>query len=114
MAEIKLTERAILEIKQVMAEQGFSHEDYVLEVAVVGGGCSGFSYKLGFKERTEVDQSKVVMMNFDGFEAVVPTRAMIYLDGTTVDFHEDLNKRGFSFTNPQSTGRCGCGSSFAM
>ncbi len=114
MSEIKLTDRAVAEVKQVMGEQGFSIEDYVLEIGVRGGGCSGFSYLMQFRERAEIDTGKFIPFVFDGVDAVVGKQAMLYLDGTTVDFHEDLNKRGFTFDNPVSTGRCGCGSSFSI
>lgn len=114
MPEIKLTDRAISEVKQVMAEQGFDPAEYVLEVGVIGGGCSGFTFKMQFREKTEVDEKLFVPFNFGGVDTVVGKKAILYLDGTTVDFHEDLNKRGFTFDNPQSTGKCGCGSSFSI
>lgn len=113
MAAIMLTKKAISEIKRVMQDQGFSTENFVLEAGVVGGGCSGFTYKLGFKEKSKVDDSKETITNIDELNVVVNNRSMIYINGTTIDFHEGINKRGFSFTNPNSTGKCGCGSSFS-
>ena len=111
---IIVTPKAIAEIKHVMQEQSFSESDFVLEVGVAGGGCSGFTYKLGFKEKSKVDESKETLTNFDGVNISVNNRAMLYIEGTTIDFHDSLNKRGFTFENPNSTGKCGCGSSFSV
>lgn len=108
------TERAIREVKTVMQDQGFSLEEFVLEAGVVGGGCSGFSYKLGFKEKTKVEPARETVFTFDGVDVAVNNRSLLYLTGTTVDFHEGLNKRGFSFGNPNIKSTCGCGSSFSV
>lgn len=113
MSTITLTERAAQEVKKVMEEQEFTPEEYVLEAGVVGGGCSGFSYKLGFKERSEVDNTKETVYNFNGVDVAVNNRAMLYMEGTTIDFHDGLNKRGFVFNNPNAKTTCGCGSSFS-
>lgn len=96
-----------------MAEQGFTSEEYVLEASVVGGGCSGFQYKLGFKERSEVNKLNETLLNFDGIDVAVNNRAVLYIEGTTIDFHDGLNKRGFVFQNPNARTTCGCGSSFS-
>lgn len=109
-----LTERAVEEVKRVMEEQGFTSNEYVLEAGVVGGGCSGFSHKLGFKEKSEVNSLTETVYTFNGIDVAVNNRAMMYLQGTTIDFHEDLNKRGFVFLNPQAKTTCGCGSSFSV
>jgi iron-sulfur cluster assembly protein len=114
MSIIILTERAAQEVKKVMEEQEFTPEAYVLEAGCVGGGCSGFQYKLGFKERSEVDKSKETIYSFNGVDVVVNNRAMLYMGGTTIDFHDGLNKRGFVFENPNSKTTCGCGSSFSV
>lgn len=114
MPEIKITDKAAAEIKRVMEEQQFPLEEYVLEVGVAGGGCSGFSYKLGFKKESEVNKSAQTEFTFGGVRTSVGNRAMLYLDGTTIDFHDGLDKRGFIFTNPNATGKCGCGSSFSV
>jgi iron-sulfur cluster assembly protein len=111
---IKLTERAVTEVKRVMEEQGFKTDEYVLEAGVIGGGCSGFQYKLGFKEKKDVNDKVEDLIAFEGLEVALNKRAMLYMQGTTIDFHEGLDKRGFTFDNPQSTGRCGCGSSFTV
>lgn len=111
---IKITEKAIAEIKKVMQEQKISQEENVLEVAVAGGGCSGFQYKLGFKNKSEIDSLNSTQFTFDGLNAVVDNRSMLYLDGVSVDFHDGLDKRGFVFNNPNAVKGCGCGSSFSV
>jgi iron-sulfur cluster assembly protein len=109
---IKVTEKAVKEIKRVMEEQNISTDENVLEVGVAGGGCSGFSYKLGFLKKTEVDALNSTTFSFEGLDAVVDNKSMLYLEGATVDFHEGLEKRGFVFDNPNAKGGCGCGQSF--
>jgi iron-sulfur cluster assembly accessory protein len=111
MSEIMITDRAIEEIKRVMAEQQFSLEEYVLEAALIGGGCSGFTHKLGFKEKSKVNPQKEWSATIGGIDVVVNHRAMMYLKGTTIDFHEGLNARGFLFQNENVRSTCGCGKS---
>ncbi len=106
---ITLTERAALEVKRIMDEQKFE-EGTLLRVGVRGGGCSGFSYALGFdKEYDEKADSKTQQ---HGVDVVVDRKSALYLDGTTVDFFDGLEKRGFTFDNPNAVKSCGCGSSF--
>ena len=106
---IKLTERAATEVKRIMEQQNFGQET-VLRVGVKGGGCSGFQYSLGFDNATNPEADS----KFDchGVAVVVDKKSALYLDGTTVDFYEGLEKRGFTFENPQAVKSCGCGSSF--
>jgi iron-sulfur cluster assembly protein len=79
---------------------------------VVGGGCSGFQHKLDLDPviNDKIDQ----IMEYEGLPVVIDKKSMLYLDGVTVDFHDDLNRRGFSISNPQAKSTCGCGSSFSM
>lgn len=111
---ITITDRAVAEVKRVMQDQGFGTEEYVLEAGVIGGGCSGFQYKLGFKEKATVDMTKSKLLQFGDLEVAVNLRSLLYLEGATIDFHEGLDKRGFVFSNPQARGTCGCGSSFTV
>ena len=101
------------EVKKVMEEQKMSLEENVLRVGVVGGGCSGFSYSLGFEKKADGDALNDSVFNFGGVEVRVDRRCELYLDGTTVDFKTDLTNRGFAFENPNATKSCGCGSSFS-
>ena len=107
---IELTERAAEEVKKIMDEQKLE-EGTVLRIGVTGGGCSGFSYSLGFD--TKFDDEKDSKYDLHGVTVVVDKKSALFLDGTTIDFFEDgLYKRGFTFDNPNAVKTCGCGSSF--
>ena len=106
---VTLTERAAGEVKRIIEEQKFEDE-MVLRVGVTGGGCSGFSYALGF-DKTYDDKADS-KYDCHGVSLDVDRKSALYLDGTTVDFYEGLDKRGFTFENPNAVKSCGCGSSF--
>jgi iron-sulfur cluster assembly accessory protein len=107
---ITLSEKAAGEIKRVMTDQGMP-ETMCLRVGVAGGGCSGFQYALGFDETC--DETKDVLIEQHGIKVLVDKKSDLFLDGTTVDFYEGLEKRGFTFENPNAVKSCGCGSSFS-
>lgn len=107
---ITLSEKAAKEIQRVMSEQSMPAET-MLRVGVAGGGCSGFQYSLGFDGN--VDASKDTTAEQHGVKVVVDKKSALYLDGTTVDFYDGLEKRGFTFDNPNAVKSCGCGSSFS-
>jgi len=111
---IVLTERAAKEAKKIIADQVAAGETRTLHLRmrVVGGGCSGFQHKLDLDP--EVNPKLDGVFEMEGVPVVIDKRSLLYLDGVTVDFHDDLNKRGFSIGNPQAKGTCGCGSSFSM
>ena len=113
-APIVLTEKAAGEVKKIIADQVSAGEarPLHLRMRVVGGGCSGFQHKLDLDP--EVNPKLDDTFEMLGVPVVIDKRSLLYLDGVTVDFHDDLNKRGFSITNPQAKGTCGCGSSFSM
>ena len=106
---ITLTEKAAEEVKRIIDEQKFE-DGTVLRVGVTGGGCSGFSYALGFDN--SVDETADSNYEFHGVKMVVDKKSALYLDGTTVDFYDGVEKRGFTFDNPNAVKSCGCGSSF--
>lgn len=107
---IQLTERATREIRRIIAEQKMA-EDTALRVGVKGGGCSGFSYTLGFDDQiSEVDQVSEV----EGVRVVCDPKSFLYLNGTQIDFEDNLMGRGFKFGNPNAAKSCGCGESFAV
>lgn len=108
-APVKFTEGAMQEIKRIMNEPGFDNSQ-VLRVGVKGGGCSGLSYVLGFDTRKENDQE----YEFEGIRFVMETAHEMYLFGMQVDWQNGLNNRGFTFSNPNASATCGCGSSFAV
>ncbi len=107
-----VTDKAIAEIKRIIQEQSLEQDKVALRVRVTGGGCSGFQNKLDLDEKW--DEKTDDLRDIDGIKIAVDKRSALYLDGATVDFHEDLNKRGFIVTNPNAKTTCGCGSSFSM
>ena len=111
--KIVLTEKAADEVKRITAEQkSQGGEKLYLRMRVVGGGCSGFQHKLDLDPVVNSKLDEVFEMH--GCDVVIDKRSLLYLGGVTVDFHDDLNKRGFSITNPSAKSTCGCGSSFSM
>ena len=107
---ILLTKKAEDKVKEIMSEQP---EPYAgLRIQVVGGGCSGFSYRMGFDKNFN-DQSDQ-MFEFDGLKVFIDKQSLLYMDGAEVDYVEGLESAGFKFNNPNSTGSCGCGSSFSV
>ena len=112
---IMVTEKAAAEVKRIIAEQqagGGVPEKIYLRLRVVGGGCSGFQHKLDLDPQTNEKLDEV--FDAHGVPVVVDKRSLMYLAGATVDYHDDLNRRGFSITNPNAKSHCGCGSSFSM
>jgi len=106
---ITLTEKAADEVKRIMDEQKVEDE-MCLRVGVAGGGCSGFQYALNFAK--DYDETKDSKYEQHGVGIVVDKKSALYLDGTTVDFYDGIDRRGFAFNNPNATRTCGCGSSF--
>jgi iron-sulfur cluster assembly protein len=109
MPAITLTESAAKEVKRIMDEQKLE-EGTVLRVGVRGGGCSGFSYALGFDKN--FDEKADTKYDQHGVPLVVDKKSALYLEGTTVDFYDGIERRGFTFDNPNAVKSCGCGSSF--
>jgi iron-sulfur cluster assembly protein len=112
---LTVTEKAASEVKRIIKEQqesGSFPEKVYLRLRVVGGGCSGFQNKLDLDP--VVSEKLDQIFDFHGVPVVVDKRSLMYLDGAVVDFHDDLNKRGFSITNPNAKSTCGCGSSYSM
>ena len=112
---ITLTEKAAGEVRRIVSEQqsnGAAPEKVYLRMRVVGGGCSGFQHKLDLDPAVNEKLDDVFEQH--GVPLVVDKRSAMYLDGAVVDYHDELNKRGFSISNPQAKSTCGCGSSFSM
>ena len=106
---IELTEKAAAEVKRVKDEQKLD-ENLFLRVGVAGGGCSGFNYTLNFDQ--DFDAKADTRYDCHGVGVVVDKKSGLYLDGTTIDWYEGLDRRGFTFDNPNAVKSCGCGSSF--
>ena len=108
---IDITERAAQEVKRIVSEQQLP-EATALRVGVKGGGCSGFSYTLGFDD--QVSETDQVFKSSSGIRVVCDPKSFLYLNGTQVDFEESLMGRGFKFGNPNASKSCGCGESFSV
>lgn len=109
---ITLTDAAASEIKRVIETTDDCNENSYLRVAIEGGGCSGFQYKLGFIDKKGYDQNQDSKYEQNGITVVVDRKSDLYIDGTILDWYEDLTQRGFKFENPNAQKTCGCGSSF--
>ena len=107
---IVLTENAIKEIKRLQTTEA-APAGSVLRVQVVGGGCSGMSYKLDFDSNKPTEQDKT--FEKDGVILVIDKKSYVFLTGTELDFSGGLNGKGFVFNNPNASRTCGCGSSFS-
>jgi iron-sulfur cluster assembly protein len=107
---IEITERAVSEVKRIVSEQKLP-DATALRVGVKGGGCSGFSYTLGFDDQvSETDQ----IYEIAGVRVVCDPKSFLYLNGTQIDFEDNLMGRGFKFGNPNASKTCGCGESFSV
>ncbi|MEX0999873.1 MAG: iron-sulfur cluster assembly accessory protein [Thermodesulfobacteriota bacterium] len=102
-----VTTKAASEIKKLLAEENIP--EGVLRVRVVPGGCSGFSYEMGFDD--EIEKSDEIIES-DGVRVAIDELSYPYLDGSVLDFNDGLNGTGFGINNPNATGSCGCGQSF--
>ena len=109
-ARLQLTPGAIEKVKELRVREGLP-QSRALRVAVVGGGCSGFSYQLDFDEAARDDDR---VLEYDGVRVLVDPTSAEYLAGTQIDFVSGLHGGGFKFTNPKASHTCGCGSSFAV
>ncbi len=105
---LSLTASAINQLKRIRTEQQIS-DDHGLRVVVKGGGCSGFTYILGFDQPKEGD----MRFDADGMQVLLDKGHALYLLGIEIDWVDGLNNRGFTFNNPNAKSTCGCGTSFA-
>ena len=106
---MKLTAGAVKQIKKLMQEPGCDASQK-LRLGVKGGGCSGMTYILGFDQPAAND----VGFELEGISCVMDRAHELYLAGMEVDWEEGLNNRGFTFTNPNASKTCGCGTSFSV
>lgn len=107
---IFVSEKAKDKVSQLKKETGLS-EEYFLRVSVVGGGCSGLSYKLDFDNEPQPNDQ---VFEDNGVKVVTDLKSFLYLCDTTLDFSDGLNGKGFHFINPNASRSCGCGESFAV
>lgn len=107
-AVLGLTEKAAAQVKIIQERE--NKIGLLLRVSVVGGGCSGLSYKLSFEEAAK---EKDTVLELHGVKLLVDGKSSLFLRGTVLDFTDGLNGQGFVFTNPNAKSSCGCGSSFS-
>jgi iron-sulfur cluster assembly accessory protein len=106
---VLFTRSASVEIERLIKEDS-STNGKMLRVGVKGGGCSGMTYILEF----DVQKDNDLVYQENGFSFLMDKSHSIYLMGMEVNWEGGLNSRGFTFTNPNASSTCGCGTSFAV
>jgi iron-sulfur cluster assembly protein len=106
---VEMTNKAIEEVQRLLQAEP-EKQGMGLRLGVMGGGCSGFSYKFEFDHEKELDNT----IPFEGFQVYLDPKSSIYLKGLTVDYQDGLEGKGFRFINPNATNTCGCGESFSI
>jgi iron-sulfur cluster assembly accessory protein len=107
---LQLTPVAVTKVKEIIQSQNPSPAG--LRVAVVGGGCSGFSYHMAFEN--QINENSDNVYEFEGLKVLVDQMSEMYLDGISIDYIETIEGSGFKFNNPNVKSTCGCGSSFSV
>ncbi len=109
---IFISDKAKSKVISLMKDAGLGEDpSYFLRVGVVGGGCSGLSYKMDFdNEQKPMDQA----FEDKGVKIVTDLKSFLYLVNTELEFSDGLNGKGFYFNNPNASRSCGCGESFAV
>ena len=109
---IFVTDKAKEKVASLMEQAHVAADNsYFLRVSVVGGGCSGLSYKLDFDNESKPNDQ---VFEDNGVKIVTDMKSLLYLLGTTLDFSEGLSGKGFYFNNPNAARTCACGESFAV
>ncbi len=108
---MNITQVAQDKITSLVSETQTEHADkkIFLRIAVQPGGCSGLRYKTYFDYETKDGDS---VYNYPGFDFRIDKMSAPYLDGSTLDFEDTIEKQGFSIDNPNAKGGCACGDSF--
>lgn len=104
-----ISDRAAAEVQKFMVAENVPADQGGLRVSVMPGGCSGFKYSLNIEERSLEDD---VVLDINSVRVFVDGFSMQYLNGVTIDYTSSMQGSGFTFSNPNATGGCGCGSSF--
>ena len=105
---VTLSASAAKQIKAILASQT---DAKLLRVGVVGGGCSGFSYTFDLTDQIEEDD---VLLERDGAQVVIDTASLPFLEGSEIDYTDELIGASFKIHNPNATAACGCGTSFSI
>jgi len=112
---VELTDRAAEEVRKIGADNDLEGAVF-LRAGVKGGGCSGFQYSLDMIDEdgvTETDEKFEHKSDAGDVIVVVDSKSNLYMDGTVIDFKDEMIGRGFVFNNPNASSSCGCGQSFS-
>lgn len=109
--KITVSDRAKSEIRRLVDERKLDAEKGGLRFGLKGGGCSGFEYVCDMTDKPDKFDA---VFDFDGARVYVDRKSLIFLENTHIDYKRALMGSGFQFNNPNSTGTCGCGTSFAV
>ena len=107
---ITLTDKGAEKVREFLASQGTEVETAGLRVGVRGGGCSGFQYALAFDQQRDGDK----VFDYEGIRLLVDEPSLAYVEGSVIDYVDDLQGAGFKVDNPNVIAACGCGSSFRV
>lgn len=107
---LNITDAAAGEVHKFLGADDVPQETAGLRIAVLPGGCSGFKYSLNIEDNAAEDD---LVAQVAGVRVFLDSFSMQYLNGITIDYVTSMQGSGFTFNNPNSTGGCGCGSSFA-
>lgn len=107
---IYISDKARQRVLEILEEEHLGSDSFV-RISVVGGGCSGLSYKLDFDNQMQVNDQ---VFEDKGIKLVTDMKSMLYLYDTQLDFTEGLNGKGFHFNNPNASRTCACGESFSV
>lgn len=108
MSDISLTERAARRINEIMEGEPSGS---MLRISVNGGGCSGFQYAFEVERNRQADD---IIVERNGATVLIDQVSLPFLNGSTIDFVDDLIGQSFKIQNPQATASCGCGTSFSV
>lgn len=106
---VSVTDRAVERVGEILA--GKSDGSTALRVSVEGGGCSGFSYKFDLVKSKQPDD---LVLGRDNASLVIDPVSIMYMEGSVIDFVDDLIGQSFQINNPNATASCGCGTSFSL
>ena len=107
---VLLTDGAVEQLNKIMEDQEVT-EKHALRVGVKGGGCSGLMYDIAFDDTVTAQDD---VFEDQGVKVIVDRKSLLYLLGTTLEFSDGLNGKGFQFVNPNASRTCGCGESFSI
>lgn len=110
-SDVKGVEVSAAAAKRVAHILSSEETKHALRVSVEGGGCSGFSYKFDLIDAASEDD---IIINRDGAQVAIDPISIQYMEGSVIDFVDDLMGQSFQIKNPNATASCGCGTSFSM